>query len=163
MYVRGVDLARFHRAQAQPYAGYDTALEELRGGRKDSHWIWYIFPQLGGLGSSGQSQRYGLADLNEAVAYLEDPVLGPRLIEATTAVAEQIRSGTSLATLMASTIDVLKLVSSLTLFETAAARLYERDGLELYSAFGAVADEVLMAAFAEGHPRCQFTLSRLRT
>lgn len=163
MYVRRVDLARFHRAQAQPFAGYDTAIAELRAGRKDSHWIWYVFPQLGGLGSSSQSQRYGLADLDEAVAYLEDPILGSRLVEATTAVAEQIRNGTSLSILMASTVDVLKLVSSLTLFEAAAARLYEREGLEIYSAFAAVADEVLMAAFAEGHPRCQFTLSRLRT
>src|SRR4029079_12504039 len=107
MYVRCVDLARFHRAQAQPFAGYDTAIAELCAGRKESHWIWYVFPQLGGLGSSSQAQRYALARLDEAVAYLEDPILGPRLIEATAEVARQIRKGTSLAALMASTIDVL--------------------------------------------------------
>jgi hypothetical protein len=85
-----VDLARFHRAQAQPSSGYDTALAELRAGRKDSHWIWYVFPQLAGLGSSSQSRAFGLAGLDEAVEYLRDPMLGPHLIEATTVVADHI-------------------------------------------------------------------------
>ena len=84
--------------------------------------------------------------------YLQHPVLGPRLLEATTVVAEQVRKGVPLQTLMGSSIDVLKLVSSLTLFEAAAARLYETDGLESYGALATLADEVLMAAFAEGHP-----------
>ena len=155
-------LDRFLRAQADPHAGFATALAELRSGRKRSHWIWYVFPQLAGLGSSSQSQLYGLAGIDEAVEYLQHPVLGPRVLEATTAVVEQIRKGVPLQTLMGSTIDLMKLVSSLTLFEAAAGRLYERDGVDAHGALVPLADEVLMAAFAEGHPRCQTTLARLR-
>jgi uncharacterized protein (DUF1810 family) len=161
---------RFVQAQADPSAGIDTALAELRSGQKRGHWIWYIFPQLGGLGSSSQSQLYGLAGIGEAVEYLQHPVLGPRLFDATTAIVEQIRRGVPLQMLMGSTIDLMKLVSSLTLFEAAAARLYERDGVDAHGALVPLADEVLMAAFAEGlmaafaegHPRCQRTLARLR-
>jgi uncharacterized protein (DUF1810 family) len=153
---------RFVRAQADPHAGFEAALAELRSGRKRGHWIWYVFPQLGGLGSSSQSQVYGLEGIDEAVEYLQHPVLGQRLLDATRAVVEQIRLGVPLQTLMGSPIDLMKLVSSLTLFEEAAARLYERDGLDAHGALVPLADEVLMAAFAEGHPRCQLTLARLR-
>src|SRR5262245_3294071 len=155
-------LDRFLRAQDDPRAGFETALSELRSGRKRGHWIWYVFPQLGGLGSSSQSQLFGLAGIDEAVEYLQHRVLGPRLYDATAAVVEQIRKGVPLSTLMGSSIDLMKLVSSLTLFEAAAARLYERDGVEAHGAFAPLADEVLMAAFAEGYPRCQTTLARLR-
>src|SRR5262245_57041425 len=155
-------LDRFVRAQADPHAGFETALAELRSGRKRGHWIWYVFPQLAGLGSSSQSRLYGLAGLEEAAAYLQHPVLGARLSEATTAVVGQIRKGVPLSTLMGSSIDLMKLVSSLTLFEAAAARLYERDGVDIHGALVPLADEVLMAAFAEGFPRCQTTLARLR-
>ena len=158
--MNGID--RFVRAQADPHAGFDAALAELRSGRKRGHWIWYVFPQLGGLGSSSQSQFYGLANIDEAVEYLQHPVLRQRLLDATTAVVEQIRRGVPLQTLMGSPIDLMKLVSSLTLFEAAASRLYERDGLDAHGTLVSLADEVLMAAFAEGHPRCQSTLARLR-
>src|SRR5262245_36968114 len=100
-------LDRFRRAQDESPAGLAAALAELRAGRKRSHWIWYVFPQLSGLGSSAQSQIYGLANLDEAVDYLDHPVLGPRLLEATTAVVAQIRTGVSLLTLMGSTIDLM--------------------------------------------------------
>lgn len=153
---------RFVRAQDDPDAGFASALAELQAGQKCGHWIWYVFPQLGGLGSSSQSRLYGLAGIDEAIEYLQHPVLGPRLVEATTAVVEQIRKGVPLVTLMGSAIDLMKLVSSLTLFEAAAARLYERDGIEAHGGLVPLADEVLMAAFAEGHPRCQLTLARLR-
>ena len=155
-------LDRFVRAQADPHAGFDAALAELRSGRKRGHWIWYVFPQLAGLGSSRQSQRYGLAGIEEAVEYLQHPVLGSRLVDATSAVVEAIRKGVPLQMLMGSTIDLMKLVSSLTLFEAVAARLYERDGIEAHGSLVPLADDVLMAAFAEGHPRCQLTLARLR-
>jgi len=155
-------LDRFIRAQADPHAGFDAALTELRAGQKRGHWIWYVFPQLGGLGSSSQSRIYGLAGLGEAIEYLQHPVLGQRLLDATTTVVEQIRRGVPLQTLMGSPVDLMKLVSSLTLFEAAAARLYEQDGIEAHGALVPLADEVLMAAFAEGHPRCQITLARLR-
>ena len=72
------NLERFKKAQAGEYA---LALEEIREGYKRSHWIWYIFPQLKGLGFSGMSDYYGIADLNEAKAYIADPILRAHLLE----------------------------------------------------------------------------------
>jgi uncharacterized protein (DUF1810 family) len=72
------DLTRFIQAQDRDYA---TALKEIRAGRKQSHWMWYIFPQLSGLGFSETSHYYALADLAEAKAFLAHEVLGPRLVE----------------------------------------------------------------------------------
>jgi uncharacterized protein (DUF1810 family) len=77
------DLDRFVRAQE---ADYDRALRELRGGRKRSHWMWYVFPQLAGLGASETSRRYAIRGIEEARAYLAHPVLGPRLAECAEAV-----------------------------------------------------------------------------
>ncbi|MBQ1196917.1 MAG: DUF1810 domain-containing protein [Clostridia bacterium] len=75
---RDYDLERFLEAQSFSYA---HALREIQRGRKQTHWMWYIFPQLRGLGRSYNSQYYGIADINEARAYLEHPVLGARLRE----------------------------------------------------------------------------------
>ena len=72
------DLSRFHNAQR---GSYETALREIRAGHKRSHWIWYIFPQIQGLGYSSTAQYYAIADLGEAKAYLADPVLRERLKE----------------------------------------------------------------------------------
>ena len=72
------DLDRFVQAQAPDY---DRALSELRDGKKRSHWMWYIFPQIEGLGTSPMSQRYSIKSAAEARAYLDHPVLGPRLRE----------------------------------------------------------------------------------
>ena len=72
------DLERFVEAQR---AQYDDAVAELRAGRKTSHWIWFVFPQLSGLGRSAMSQRYAILSLGGAQAYLAHPVLGPRLRE----------------------------------------------------------------------------------
>jgi uncharacterized protein (DUF1810 family) len=77
------ELSRFVQAQR---GDYDRALTELEGGRKRTHWIWYVFPQLDGLGMSAMSRRYAIKSLDEARAYLEHPVLGPRLIECAEAV-----------------------------------------------------------------------------
>jgi uncharacterized protein (DUF1810 family) len=71
-------LGRFVEAQA---GDYETALAEIRNGRKRSHWMWYIFPQIDGLGSSAMSRRYAIRSLDEARAYLAHPMLGPRLVE----------------------------------------------------------------------------------
>ena len=71
------DLARFVQAQQTNYA---DALAEITRGRKTSHWMWYVFPQLQGLGYSAMAQRYAISDLDEARAYLAHPVLGPRLV-----------------------------------------------------------------------------------
>src|SRR5262245_23716868 len=79
------DLSRFVEAQRSTY---ERALAEVRSGRKRSHWMWYVFPQLAGLGRSAMSERYAIASLAEAAAYLRHPVLGLRLLECTTAVLE---------------------------------------------------------------------------
>ena len=77
------ELSRFVPAQERDYA---RALSEIRNGQKQSHWMWYIFPQFSGLGSSSMSQRYSIKSIAEAKAYLAHPVLGPRLLECAEAV-----------------------------------------------------------------------------
>lgn len=79
-------LDRFLTAQKE--GTYSTALEEIHNGRKESHWMWFIFPQLVGLGNSSIAKTYALADLQEAIDYLAHPILGQRLIECTRAVWE---------------------------------------------------------------------------
>jgi uncharacterized protein (DUF1810 family) len=74
------NLQRFLDAQERVY---DTVLDELRAGRKSSHWMWFIFPQIIGLGHSGMAQQFAIASLDEAKAYLQHPILGPRLRECT--------------------------------------------------------------------------------
>jgi len=104
------DLERFVRAQQHDYA---RALAELKGGRKRSHWMWYIFPQFRGLGFSSMSQRYAIGSVDEAKAYLRHPVLGPRLTECANALlAIADRSATDIL----GSPDDLKLRSSATLF-----------------------------------------------
>jgi len=78
------DVSRFVEAQEVDYA---QALAEVRSGRKQSHWMWYVFPQFDGLGSSPMSQRYAIKSIGEAEAYLRHPILGPRLIECAEAAA----------------------------------------------------------------------------
>lgn len=78
------DLARFVAAQAPVY---DGVVAELRAGRKESHWMWFIFPQAAGLGRSAMSERYAIGSLDEARAYLAHPILGPRLRECTALVS----------------------------------------------------------------------------
>jgi uncharacterized protein (DUF1810 family) len=108
------DLQRFVDAQAGDYA---TALSELQRGRKRSHWIWYVLPQLRGLGLSAHSQRYGIASLAEARAYLAHPILGARLNECVAAIARH--KGTDIAAILGS-LDAMKYQSCLTLFNAAA-------------------------------------------
>lgn len=107
-------LERFVVAQL---AVYDTALEELRRRRKTSHWMWFVFPQLRGLGSSDLAHRYGITGLDEARAYVAHPLLGPRLRECVGALLQH--EGTQ-ATAILGSVDAMKLRSSLTLFAIAA-------------------------------------------
>jgi uncharacterized protein (DUF1810 family) len=107
------DLTRFVDAQTPVYR---DVVEELRGGRKRSHWMWFVFPQLRGLGGSPMADRYGIASLEEARAYLRHDVLGPRLRECTRLVNEV--QGRSVADIFGSPDD-LKLRSSMTLFSRA--------------------------------------------
>ena len=109
------DLERFVTAQDE-HGTYDRALSELHRGRKQSHWMWFVFPQLEGLGRSATAQAYAVHGLDEARAYLDHPVLGPRLRECCQALlatgevsAEQVLGG----------IDAVKLRSSMTLFHRA--------------------------------------------
>jgi uncharacterized protein (DUF1810 family) len=110
-----MSLERFHEAQASRSVGSDTALAEIRRGRKTSHWIWYIFPQLDGLGRSSTARTYALRDLAEACAYLRDPLLRARYEEIAGAVSDKLARGRALEALMGSSTDALKLASSLTL------------------------------------------------
>jgi uncharacterized protein (DUF1810 family) len=156
------DLARFRTAQDDADSGFECALAEIRAGAKRSHWIWYIFPQLSGLGSSRIADRFAIHSTAEAAEYLRDPVLSGRLLAMTTAVAERVRHGSPIASLMGSRTDALKLVSSLTLFEHVSSGLYDRGPDETYRLIAEAAGDILDAAAAQGYPRCGYTLERLR-
>jgi uncharacterized protein (DUF1810 family) len=137
------NLDRFLRAQADAYA---QALGELRRGRKASHWIWFIFPQVAGLGSSPTSRLYAIATLDEARAYAAHPMLGPRLIECATAMLSH--QGLTARDILG-TPDDLKFRSSMTLF---AAALPEEalfaDALERF--FGGAGDPLTLAKLGLG-------------
>ena len=107
------DLSRFHKAQQ---SSYKTALAEIRSGRKRSHWIWYIFPQIQGLGFSSTAQYYAIENLDEAKAYLADPVLRERLLEISNALLALDSCDPSE---VMGYPDDLKLRSSMTLFSLA--------------------------------------------
>jgi uncharacterized protein (DUF1810 family) len=131
------ELERFVEAQTPIYG---RALAELQQGRKESHWMWFVFPQVAGLGSSPAARRYAIASVAEARAYIAHIVLGPRLYECTQAVLRHRGLG---ADAIFGPVDALKLRSSMTLFEAAAddPRLFaavltgfyggERDGATL--------------------------------
>jgi uncharacterized protein (DUF1810 family) len=111
---RRPDLDRFVEAQRPIHA---QALAELRAGRKRSHWMWFIFPQLRGLGRSETARFFGIVDAEEARAFLAHPVLGPRLRECSEAVLAHFASG---ALAIFGETDALKFRSSMTLFEAVA-------------------------------------------
>src|SRR3954469_23069401 len=109
------DLERFVLAQNTGDT-YARALDELRGGRKESHWMWFVFPQIAGLGQSPTSRRFAIRSLGQARCYLQHPVLGPRLIECASILAQlQGRSAEQIF----GTVDAQKLRSSITLFARA--------------------------------------------
>lgn len=116
------DLGRFLRAQEADFA---RALSEIKSGRKQTHWMWYIFPQFAGLGFSSTSQHYSIKSIEEAKAYLDHPVLGPRLLEcAEAALAVQGRSAPEIF----GSPDDMKLRSCATLFASVSPRgsVFER-------------------------------------
>ena len=154
-----MSLERFHEAQAKQWGGYDTALAEIRAGGKRSHWIWYIFPQIEGLGRSSTARAYAIEDLGEASAYLRDPILRARYEEIVAAVSEQLSRGIRLEDLMGSQIDALKLVSSLTLFHAAAEQLARED--PVYASMAERLAALLEQTSGQGYPGCDFTLARI--
>lgn len=154
-------LQRFIEAQ-ESSPGVRHALEELRAGRKRTHWIWYVFPQLRGLGSSPAALMFGLNGIAEATAYLRHGVLRARLLEAAETAAHSVRSGIRLTTVMGAGIDVLKLVSSMTLFDDLSRRLAADPEIGADCQRLATAAGTLLAAAAqEGVPPCAFTLRSL--
>jgi uncharacterized protein (DUF1810 family) len=137
------DLERFVSAQA---GVYEDALAELRAGRKTGHWIWFVFPQIAGLGYSGMSLRYGIASLAEARAYLAHPVLGPRLRAC--AGAMLLHRGRTAEWILGG-IDAVKLRSSMTLFHRAApGEPLFREVLERY--YGGLPDPATDELLARG-------------
>lgn len=138
------NLQRFVDAQDREGA-YDRALAELRAGRKRGHWIWFVFPQLEGLGSSEMSRFYAISSLDEAAAYLQHPLLGPRLAQAAEALLalptrdpEGVLGG----------LDAIKLRSAMTLFSRvdSAAPVFARVLDEFYAGARDQATERLLRA-----------------
>jgi len=109
-------LSRFVSAQD---GIYDQVVGELRRGRKTGHWMWFVFPQIAGLGHSPMSQRYAISSLDEARAYLAHPVLGPRLAECAALAVQAGQPGGRTAEQIFGPVDALKLRSSMTLFHRA--------------------------------------------
>lgn len=136
------DLERFVEAQAETYL---RALGEIGRGKKRSHWMWYIFPQLAGLGRSAIAQLYAIANLDEARAYLAHPVLGPRYVECVSAL--QDLSGSDPVAVFGE-VDAAKLRSSLTLFEAAGERPLFTAALGRW--FGGQRDERTLARLSVG-------------
>jgi uncharacterized protein (DUF1810 family) len=125
---------------AQDDGSYRAAVAELRAGRKTSHWMWFIFPQVAGLGRSAAAQHFAISALDEAQAYLRHPVLGPRLRECVQLLAAL--DGKSADQILGS-VDAMKLRSSLTLFMAAAPdEPLFRDALAKY--FGGAADQLTL-------------------
>ena len=137
------NLNRFVEAQASNFA---DALAELRAGCKETHWSWYVFPQIRGLGSSPASVRYAISSKAEASAYLEHAVLGPRLRECVKAM--NAHRGVSASQILGD-IDSRKYCSCLTLFAQAApTETIFSDALKKY--FGGVPDAATLAILARG-------------
>ena len=121
-----MSLERFIDAQARVWP---TPLQEIQAGQKRSHWMWFIFPQLRGLGQSAMAQRYGIADLDEARAFLAHPVLGPRLNEITHAM---LTHGDQSPEAVLGPVDAMKLRSCLTLFQAAGGDAIFGEALRVF-------------------------------
>lgn len=138
--IENTGLQRFIEAQNDTY---DQALKEIRNGRKLTHWIWYIFPQMKGLGFSYNSEYYGITSLQEARDYLENELLRKRLFEITESLL--MHKGKDIESIMGD-IDAMKLKSSMTLF----------NAVQPDDIFGEVLDEFY------GGERCRRTLEKIR-
>ncbi len=130
-------LGRFVEAQRPVYP---EVLAELGAGTKRTHWMWFIFPQIAGLGRSPAAQKYAIADLDEARAYLAHAVLGPRLLECTGAMLSW--AGRKDAETILGPVDAMKLRSSMTLFESAGGGAVFSRALESF--FGGERDEATL-------------------
>ena len=134
-------LVRFVEAQETVY---DRALDEIRRGQKRSHWMWFIFPQIAGLGRSAMAHRYAIASLGEARAYLDHPLLGPRYIACVEALQDL---GSSDPVPVFGETDAQKLRSSLTLFEASGGRRIIAAAIDRW--FGETRDEKTLKLIAQ--------------
>ncbi len=134
-------LERFTEAQKRVF---EIALEEIRRGRKDSHWMWFIFPQIRGLGFSSMSHYYGISSLAEAEAYLKHPILGARLRKITTELLQH--KNTPAETILGS-IDALKLKSCMTLFNWVSPDDIFQEALNFF--FGGQSDSKTISLLTE--------------
>lgn len=138
------NLKRFVVAQNGP-TGYATALQEMKNGQKVSHWMWYIFPQIKGLGRSSYAQLYAIDSLFEAREYIKNNPLGKRLREITKEVNHHWNR--SIETIMGSQIDAMKFHSCMTLFDVVCPGDYFADALDTF--FGGVRDQATLAIIAQ--------------
>ncbi len=136
-------LERFVEAQE---GDYEDALAEIRAGEKQSHWIWYVFPQMKGLGMSWTSEFYGIADLDEAKAYLAHPVLGARLREITAAILQHRRES---ARKILSYPDDLKVCSCMTLFDAIEPNGIFAEVLDVF--YGGKRDDLTIGLLRKGN------------
>ena len=130
------DAKKYLDAQNASYDGYDQALSEIRRGKKVSHWIWYIFPQIKGLGRSGTSQYYALGSLDEAKEYLQNQLLRERLIE----ISEALLENNDRIESIVGYVDAMKVRSCMTLFREADPEI-EVFGKVLDKFYGGKADQ----------------------
>jgi uncharacterized protein (DUF1810 family) len=148
------DLYRLERFVAAQERGgtYERAVAELRAGAKVSHWMWFVFPQVAGLGRSAMAREYAISSVAEARAYLGHPVLGPRLRECARVVAE---TEGSTAERIFGPVDAMKLRSSMTLFEAADTAEADQNvfAAVLAKYFGGVPDEATLARLLGACPR----------
>jgi uncharacterized protein (DUF1810 family) len=144
-------LERFVAAQDRGGA-YERAAAELRTGAKVSHWMWFVFPQVAGLGMSAMAREFAISSVAEARAYLAHPVLGPRLRECARIVADT--EGRT-AERIFGPVDAMKLRSSMTLFEAADPAQADQDAFRAVLAkyFGSVPDEATLARLLRVCPR----------
>ena len=156
-------LDRFITAQ-QSGSTYKQAYRELENGSKTSHWIWYIFPQLQGFGSSPNAIKYAIKDLQEACDYLQDKTLFTNYQKITLLVSEQLKKGIHIETLMGSSIDASKLASSMTLFSKTAAYLAQKGTNDHdYASLALLCDGILKKIKIQGYYPCQKTIQRINT
>jgi uncharacterized protein (DUF1810 family) len=158
-------LDRIRSAQDGPAPNFSSALAELETGQKTDHWIWFVLPQLDGLGTSPMSRTYALHGREDATRYLRDATLRARLLAVAKVMVDHLGRGVPLVALMGSDIDAKKAVSSLTLFECVAKSLaLEAEAADARAECGLLADaagRVLASAEGQGFPRCAFTLRQI--
>ncbi|HHT0592076.1 TPA: DUF1810 family protein [Legionella anisa] len=154
-------IQRFIKAQQgqDAYTSFQLAYDELKAGSKQSHWIWYIFPQLKQLGLSSIAQHFGIVDFKEACDYLQNKELFQNYDAITQLVEQQLKRKTPALILMNGDTDTKKLVSSLTLFREAASFLeHQGDISPNFAALAQRCDRILQETAKQGYPPCKHTL-----